>query len=574
MGEGRRTAALTALALLAGACADSGEADTERSAGSDDTEVVTRAVTQVVVIGAGTETVAAISALLVDYDAVPELEQVAFIGAPLCDQAASHLISCWSEPLSPGPTAGRRAIVVLDGDIGAAREVADVMGAQQATIVAGEPQQEAAALAELGSGITFVPAGLSELVSDPMVTFLVGVNDELAAFEPVSLGDDLVARLASNFFDARLVDLARPSTDALTADDPVPEPDVRWVLDLPEPTIVQGIHERVVVVDGVVAFLGNDGVARGVDSANGTVLWSREFVTDATTQSESFVSAAGNTLLLSYGGQGRDPDPDPDLPDRSLLALDVRTGDTIWQLTVSAEGAFGHPATDGERVFVWIAEDTDTVSLRALDVGAGAEIWRTGGSMGFGPPLVDGGEVWTGSEDGALRGFDALTGNELVRFDEAGLGLAGVASRPAASTDRIFFGNDNGTFYAIDRTSGDLVWSFPTDSINLPSSPVIADDIIIFGSFDGGVYGLDVHDGTVRWRYDRGEDLFVSSAALSDGRVYLASFLPPSSLLALDARTGEAVWELPIGEQTAASPFVAGDTVYLQSPGKLWAVTR
>jgi len=248
-----------------------------------------------------------------------------------------------------------------------------------------------------------------------------------------------------------------------------------------------------------------------------------------------------------------------------------------WETTVSGRGSIGHPATDGERVFVWIAEDDVDISFRALDLADGREVWRTDGegAMGLGPPRVDNGEVWVGSGDGALRGLDAATGAELVRFDRIGLGLAGVASRPAVTGDRVYFGNDNGTFYAIDRASGELVWSYATGSPNIPSSPVIAEDLVIFGSFDGGVYGLDLGTGEVRWRYESPEGLFLSSAVLAGGTIYLASLAPPpTSLLALDARSGDVVWQLPIGEQTGASPFVDGDTVYIQTPGRFLAVAR
>lgn len=196
--------------------------------------------------------------------------------------------------------------------------------------------------------------------------------------------------------------------------------------------------------------------------------------------------------------------------------------------------------------------------------------------MGVGLPRVENGEVWVGSTDGILRGFDAQTGAELTSFDRIDLGVGGASSRPAVSDNRVYFGHDNGTFYAIDRTSGELVWSFETESTDLPSSPVIADDLVIFGSFDGGVNALDTDSGELRWRYDSAteNDVFLSSPAVADDTVYIATLGVPSAVLALDAHTGELVWQLPIGEAIGASPFIDGDTVYIQTPGQFWAIAR
>ncbi len=581
----RSIALLITAALVAAACGGSGDQD-QNSAGPDsgaDAEDVsmvatTREVTQVVVIGADASSLDGLRTALVEFDVGPSLEQVMIVGAPSCDDTGAELVVCRSTPEALEPTNGRQVLVVLDGGLDAAIEAGNIIGGQLSTVVSGDPDEDAAALAAFSASVTFVPTGLSELVADPAVTLFVGIDDALAAFTPVDIGDELVASRVDRFFDSRLQGMAPEPTDSETVQGAVPEPTVRWVLDLPEPLTVQASHERAVVVAGVVAFLGRDGVIRGVDAEDGTVLWSRETEADPFSASGSFVSASGDTLLVGTVAPGVNSDPafevPPDLPDKSLWALDILTGDLIWEVTVSPAGSIGHPATDGDRVFLWIAEDGVDISFRALDLADGSEVWRAQGVSGVGPPRVDNGEVWVGSADGALRGFDAQTGAELARFDRIGLGVAGVASRPAVSDDRVFFGNDNGMFYAIERTSGELVWSFETESVDLPSSPAIADDVVIFGSFDGGVYGLEMDSGELRWRYDSGNDLFLSSAALADDTVYIATFAVPSSVLALDARTGELAWQLPIGELVGASPFIDGDTVYIQTSGQFWAIAR
>jgi len=582
-------AAVTAAIMIAAACSGSddtgeqGSSDPNSDTASDSTEIeiseaAPRSVTRVVVTGADSETLEAIHTVLVDYGLLDEaLEEIVVLGSS-CEGINDDLFVCQSEAESLAPTTGRQALVVLDGELGDAAEVAAMLHMRPAVFVAGEPTggEDAAALAGVSATITFVPGGLSELVSDPVAAFLIGVRDELGAFTPLdSVGAGAMSS-AHHFLDTRLETMIGDEpeeSDDETVDAVVPEPDVRWVIDLPDPLAGVGTHERAVVVDDIVAFLGNDGIARGLDTASGDVVWTKQISDSARLNHESFVDVAGTTLLLADGAQGRG-NAQVELPSQSLWAIDIASGAEIWTTSVPAAGLIGHPTTDGERVYVWMEDSEESgASLRSLDLRDGTEIWRVEGEMSAGPPRVADGEVWTGNVAGVVRGLDAATGDELVRFEEVGLGTFGIAAQPAVTDDKVFFGNDSGTFTAIDRTTGEKIWSFSAESPNLPSSPAITDDTVIFGSFDGGIYALDTNTGQLRWRHDAGDGTgFLSSAAVADGVAYIAEFFQPTSILALDVSTGQSIWELPIGDSVPASPYIDGDTLYIQTPGKFWAI--
>ncbi len=582
-----KVAAVTAAVMIAAACSGSddtgeqGSSDPDNGTGTDSTEIevsepAKRSVTRVLVTGADSESLEEIHTVLVDYALLDEaLEEIVVLGSS-CEGINDDLFVCQSEAESLTPTPGRQALVVLDGDLANAAEVAAMLHMRPAVFVAGEPIGEGAtALAGVSSTITFVPGGLSELVSDPVAVFLIGVRDELGAFTPLESVDAAVGGMSSahHFLDTRLETMIDHEPDDEPDDVVVPEPDVRWVIELPDPIGGLGVHERAVVVDNIVAFLGNDGITRGLDTNTGDVLWTKQINDNPRLLNESFVDVAGDTLLVS--AQAASPGS-PEMPAHSLWALDIRTGAEIWTVSVPAGGLVGHPATDGERVFVWLSEDASEgsdASIRALDLGDGTEIWRVEGQMSAGPPRVAAGEVWTGSRDGVVLGLDAATGTELVRYEEVGLGTNGIAARPAVAGDKVFFGNDSGAFSAIDRATGELVWNFPTESTDLPSSPVVTDDTVIFGSFDGGIYALDIADGVLRWRHDAGEGtVFLSSAVVADNVAYIADLFQPSSILALDVATGQPIWELPIGDLVSASPYIDGDTLYIQTPGQFWAI--
>lgn len=579
MGTSTRIAVVAAAMIIAASCGGSDDSeggdssDLTSGAASDLLEPPQRSVTQVVVTGANAESLELIRSALGDYGLLGEsLEEIVIVGSSACGDFAEDLLRCASEAESLAASSGRLALVVLDGDLQSAAEAAIMLHSRPAVFVAGDPTDgpALATLAEVSSTITFVPGGLSGLFSDPVPAFLIGVRDELGAFTPLKSADNADMSSAHHFLDTRLetmIDTREAEDNAV-----VPEPDVRWVVDLPDPIGQLGLHERAVVVDNTVAFLGNDGVARGLDTETGTELWTKEINTNPRLFNESFVAVAGDTLLLGNGIQSIGAGA-PEQPAQSLWALDIRSGAEIWTASVPANGLLGHPTTDGERVYVWMADEVSDPSLRALDLRDGTELWRVESEMSAGPPRVADGEIWTGNQDGVLLGLDAATGRQLVRFEEVGLGTFGIAARPAVTDDRVFFGNDSGTFTSINRANGEKIWSFAAESPNLPSSPVITDDAVIFGSFDGGVYALDTNTGDLRWRHDAGGNSgFLSSAVVADGVVYIAEFFQPASILAIDVITGQRIWELPIGDGIPASPYIDGDTLYIQTPGQFWAI--
>ena len=74
-------------------------------------------------------------------------------------------------------------------------------------------------------------------------------------------------------------------------------------------------------------------------------------------------------------------------------------------------------------------------------------------------------------------------------------------------------------------------------------------------------------------KFDAGEgSAFLSSAVVADNIAYIADLHQPSSILALDVTTGQPIWQLPIGDGVGASPYIDGDTLYIQTPGQFWAI--
>jgi WD40 repeat protein len=134
------------------------------------------------------------------------------------------------------------------------------------------------------------------------------------------------------------------------------------------------------------------------------------------------------------------------------------------------------------------------------------------------------------------------------------------------------------TLFAVDRASGELVWSFTPDNDWLGASLAASDEMVYFWS--GMVlYALDGTDGTIVWS---GETAFESGfgllASLEDN-LYLVS--GGSTLQALDHESGEEIWSFDTGS-TIFDGFcgnygrlaVSGENIYLGTEDNFFAVNR
>ena len=135
-------------------------------------------------------------------------------------------------------------------------------------------------------------------------------------------------------------------------------------------------------------------------------------------------------------------------------------------------------------------------------------------------------------------------------------------STPAVGGDRVFYGAENGRFYALDTKTGVKAWSFQTVNSDkgIASVPLLVEGAVVFGAYDGNVYCLDQETGAVRWKFVEA-DWIGSSPALVPGANRIVIGLEHSlaakqgSIVALDLATGERVWECPTPGMVHGTPL-------------------
>jgi outer membrane protein assembly factor BamB len=187
-----------------------------------------------------------------------------------------------------------------------------------------------------------------------------------------------------------------------------------------------------------------------------------------------------------------------------------------------------------------------------------------------------------------------LNAESLFTLSEFGLSLGGPSTAPAAATahviwnfrsepanhfhvvpksgpvivgDRVVFGSDRGTLWALDISTGEVAWSFqivePARK-GIWSRAAAAQGRIYFGGYDGNLYCLDGATGREIWRHSAA-DWIGSSAVLSvrDGMLWIGlEHDRPGfhgSLGAFSLHGGEKIWEHFLPAYVHSSPCLSPD---------------
>lgn len=136
-------------------------------------------------------------------------------------------------------------------------------------------------------------------------------------------------------------------------------------------------------------------------------------------------------------------------------------------------------------------------------------------------------------------------------------------SGPVVSDDKVFFGTDDGTFFARRIETGEDIWKYkvPFGSAGkfIFSTPGIYNNLVIFGAYDGNLYALDKRTGKRVWVFAEA-DWIGSSVCISeeDGMVFVGLefglFKKHGGIVGINANNGEKKWEFHSSELTHGTP--------------------
>jgi outer membrane protein assembly factor BamB len=189
--------------------------------------------------------------------------------------------------------------------------------------------------------------------------------------------------------------------------------------------------------------------------------------------------------------------------------------------------------------------------VEGFDPATGSVVWRavTGSLMSGAAPAVGEGTLYTGTLNGEALAFDLATGDVLWRQNTR----VPVELSPVVANDLVLI--VAGDLYALDATTGALVWS---SSVAPEGSPAFAGGLLYVGDINGFVYAMDPVTGSLVWSTHIPNLDFQSEIVAVDGLVAVTG---DDAIHVLDGSSGEEVWRRAL-EDIAQTPAVADGVVY------------
>jgi eukaryotic-like serine/threonine-protein kinase len=238
-------------------------------------------------------------------------------------------------------------------------------------------------------------------------------------------------------------------------------------------------------------YAGNiDGDFYCVDAVTGKQDW--KFTTEG--EISSGANFAGDKILFGSG-------------DEHLYCVS-KDGKELWKYKVPGGPVNGAPVVAGDRTF---AAGCDS-NLHIIDLAKGTQVAKLDLGSQIGASAAAGGDfLYVGT----------MSSNEFLAIDWKKAEVAWKFQAPrganafyasAALTDRlVVVGSRDRRIWAIDRKTGNDVWSFPTDKI-VNGSAVVVGQRVFVGSMDSRLYALDLAKGTMLQKLDLGGPISASPA--------------------------------------------------------------
>jgi len=308
----------------------------------------------------------------------------------------------------------------------------------------------------------------------------------------------------------------------------------------------------------------------------------------------------GPQAALAWTQPGSTPE---NAPEHVIAAPDLTVA---WRRDVGAGSArtrqvMAPVVADNGRVFVLDGE----ARVSALDAGTGEPIWSadvkvadnesssrllgiplpgSGGSAGggFGGGVaVGGGKVFVSSGYRSMTALDQQTGAVIWRTPVD----VPIHGAPTVSGSRVYVVDVENQIFAFDVNTGEQDWSYrgiPEPArIMRASSPAVTGDTVLAPFSSGEIVALRAATGQAVWQQTLSRTSRTSALSeirdiagrpvISRGVAYAISH--SGQMSALDVRSGQPRWQLPIAGVNA--PLPVGDVVYVISKsGELTVVAR
>ena len=303
--------------------------------------------------------------------------------------------------------------------------------------------------------------------------------------------------------------------------------------------------------------------AGAVDAETGAVVW------QSGVSQEDGPSALYDDILVISGQKF----PSRDRP--GLTALDAETGEVRWRRDNLLEtSAYPSPVTTGDGRFYYFgvepdlseteqinsaAADTYPFKLYARDPGTGEPVWTF--TMEFDEDFYTSSHIvfsngilyFSISEGAELTHFFAVVAEDGSILWQTDLATKGEVTSLTVGSESIFAASRYSRTYltSLRKSDGSFRWSSDGESVLSGSDRPLTDTRYIGDSRHAGY----------------------SSPVLADGVVYVCTGAKESTIAAMDATTGEGLWEFS-AEHMGSGLALAGTELYAYgTDGAIYGIT-
>lgn len=189
--------------------------------------------------------------------------------------------------------------------------------------------------------------------------------------------------------------------------------------------------------------------------------------------------------------------------DNYLYAIDENNGVLKWKFE-TGDAIWSRPFHDGKTLF----QTSMDHHVYAINPQTGALIWKSddlGGAIAGEIVHNSNGELFVGSLANEVVALSQETGAILRRAQSSGW----VFSAPAYQDGLLYFGDLNGTVYAIDASTFTEKWKIQPDTGNnreISGTPLVKNGLLYFANKGGFMFALDITNGAVQWSKQVTED--------------------------------------------------------------------
>ncbi len=185
-------------------------------------------------------------------------------------------------------------------------------------------------------------------------------------------------------------------------------------------------------------------------------------------------------------------------------------------------------------------------------------------------PYIHDGNIYIGTEQGILLGFDAKTGEQVLRCQT--ISEQSIRTTPVVSGKLVIYGDWDGVLYANDLSTGALAWKYDTKqegTFPWPNSIltklVVDGESLYFAGKSNRLYSLDIQTGKKNWHYSSPTDQWlIGGPVVKNGVVYLGSS-DQKLFHAIDASSGTLIWTTGLDCRIWGSAAIKEGRIYVGS---------